>query len=1514
MANETIRIEIPIHVDDNTEPAISQATRKLNAFDKANQKTLERLDKMNKTKYQVAIDALDRASSVVQRIGTTVKGLAGKAWSITMKAVDLATAPIRGIINLLKNPIFQIAAITGITIGLKDTIDTFASFEATMSKVKAISGATVSEFEALTAKAKEMGATTKFTASEAGEAFTYMAMAGWDAEKMLGGIGGIMSLAAADGLDLATTSDIVTDALTAFGLAATESTHFADVLATASSSANTNVSMLGESFKYVAPLAGAMKYSVEDVSMALGLMANASVKGSMAGTSLKTALANLASPTDSMAKVMQKYGISLTETDGNMKSLRNVIGNIRTSFGKLKETEQAAAASTLFGKEAMAGMLAIINASQEDYDKLAEAIDNADGAAERMAATMLDNLSGAFTLLQSAAEGVKITVGERLKPHLMSFVTWFTDKMPGIERAAGKAMDFVDEKIKWLTETVNVFTSGKDWEDADIWGKIRIAWDKIVAEPFVEWWNATGKEWFADKASMIGKGIGTGITGGLLVLLGVDIAGATEDGLSVGAAFAEGFSEGFNGRKVGEAILGAIKGVFKDAGTLFPGGEKASSTSWLSAGAIGLALSKLGVFKLMSKGGKGLFDLILGKGSKDGMPAGGSMPGSGYATTAMSVTAQVVNVYGMAIRTPGGPSTGGAAGIPPILPPGKGGPLGLPSPGRGLPPTTVPQIPGAERAAAAAAGYPVWAPVGKGSSVLVGTAGSSVTAGLANMGYALGSGASTIGGAAIAGTAGIAGIIGGILGLGAGAINIYQGIKASKDGDSKLAKDKYWQGGSKIGMVGTGALIGTAIMPGLGTAIGAGIGGAAALFTGDKAGKALSDATDEGGGLNEFWDNTKQWSKDTWNVVKTGASDAGAWVSGKWGETGDWISNKWDGFSNWFNTSVWTPTKDVGISAINIAAGIWREAKDWISDIWGSFSDWFDETVWTPVSDAAQAASEWVGDRWDEAKVWINDRWLDFSSWFDETVWTPVKGAAQTTGQWISDRWGDTRTWIGERWADFSSWFEDSIWTPVKTGAQATGGWVSERWSEARAWVNDVWGTVSDWFSETVWEPIKGAALTAGTWISDQFTTAKNAISDAWNGVSGWFEDNVWGPVKSGASAAINWIENKWTAAKYWFGGLGQKGAMETGLATSEGKSSVFEHAWGGILTRPHMGIVAEDGPEAIIPLTKPARAQMLWQQVGNSMGFATETRNEAITDNLRQATDVSENAVRITNAKDMAETTKRIADVVDITRYQSIERLPTVKAYAKGGILTRPHMGIVAEDGPEAIIPLSPGKGKEALNLWQQAGQMLGFIPRTERSALRDYKHPVDITKEGPSVVGDTVQNAWHFIKNDFTTISSGTGANSGRVMPTRLQDSFSFHADGGIMTKPHMGLVAEDGAEGIVPLSPSKRSRGIDVWQRTGELLGVQPYADGGIAGDTSVVAPQGTAIKSNKCINFTVNNKIEPSFTFEIRANSDPDEIVTVIKSRTKEFADEIGDNLAERLARIFANMPVKGGSWT
>ena len=281
---------------------------------------------------------------------------------------------------------------------------TAADFDSAMSKVAAVSGATGSDLEALRDKAREMGEKTKFSASEAAEAMNYMAMAGWKTEDMLSGIDGVMNLAAASGEDLATTSDIVTDALTAFGLTAKDSGHFADILAAASSNANTNVSMMGETFKYCAPIAGALGFSAEDTAEAIGLMANAGIKGSQAGTSLRTIMNNLSGEVKICGSSIGEVTVATTNADGSMRDLSDILADCRTAFSGLSESEKAAAAESLVGKNAMSGFLALMNAGEADITKLSSAIDNCDGSAASMAETMNDNLAGQLQILKSRLE------------------------------------------------------------------------------------------------------------------------------------------------------------------------------------------------------------------------------------------------------------------------------------------------------------------------------------------------------------------------------------------------------------------------------------------------------------------------------------------------------------------------------------------------------------------------------------------------------------------------------------------------------------------------------------------------------------------------------------------------------------------------------------------------------------------------------------------------------------------------------------------------------------------------------------------------------------------------------------------------------------------------------------------------------------------------------------------------------------------------------------------------------
>ena len=322
-------------------------------------------------------------------------------------------------------------------------VKTATDFEAGMSEVKAISGATGSEFDALKDKAIEMGAKTKFSASDSANAFKYMAMAGWDASQMMDGIAGIMDLAAASGEDLATTSDIVTDALTAFGLQASDSAHFADVLAQASSKSNTNVGLMGETFKYVAPIAGALGYSIEDTAVAIGLMANSGIKGSQAGTALRSTITRLAKPVGEAEKAVNDLGISITNADGTMKPLGQTMVELRDKFAGLTEEQKAQYAAMLAGQEGMSGLLAIVNASDEDFQKLTDEINNANGAAQDMAGIMMDNAKGAIEQLKGALESAGILIGEKLTPYIRQLAEWITGLVEKFNAMSEEQQDLI---------------------------------------------------------------------------------------------------------------------------------------------------------------------------------------------------------------------------------------------------------------------------------------------------------------------------------------------------------------------------------------------------------------------------------------------------------------------------------------------------------------------------------------------------------------------------------------------------------------------------------------------------------------------------------------------------------------------------------------------------------------------------------------------------------------------------------------------------------------------------------------------------------------------------------------------------------------------------------------------------------------------------------------------------------------------------------------------------------------
>ncbi len=418
----------------------------------------------------------------------------------------------------------------------------------------------------------------------------------------------LMSNAAASNEDLGTTSDIVTDALTAFGLKASDAGMFSDVLAAASSNANTNVSMMGETFKYAASMAGSLGYSIQDVALMTGLMANSGIKASMAGTSLNMIMTRLSTNTGNALDTLKSLGIQFYDSAGNARALGDVMSELRQATANMNDEQKTSIANTIAGTGSQKGLLAILNASEADYNKLAAAIENADGASERMAETQLDNLSGSITLLQSAVDGVKISFGKRLNPYVRSIADGLTASMPQIESALNDFMDFVDRKYDRLQAKVNDMTATEEWQNADFGGKVSIAWNEIVADPFKEWWGTTGKALLADVASDIGSGIGSGLSAGLMILLGIDVSDSVNEGASVGKAFAQGFAEGFDFDTIKDNLFSGIGNLFSSAGKLLPGGQSADLGSVVSAAVLAKAAAPtVSVGKDVWNIGKGIF-------------------------------------------------------------------------------------------------------------------------------------------------------------------------------------------------------------------------------------------------------------------------------------------------------------------------------------------------------------------------------------------------------------------------------------------------------------------------------------------------------------------------------------------------------------------------------------------------------------------------------------------------------------------------------------------------------------------------------------------------------------------------------------------------------------------------------------------------------------------------------------------------------------------------------------------
>ena len=1107
-------IDIVAQVTDATEPGASTSEKNVSKLEKSIMNLQKQIQSMKgKSKLEVAATLKDMASKGIQGVVKAGKQIAGKVWTVTMKAVDLVTAPFKKVLGLITSPVAQAAAFAGISFGLADTLNTFKDFEAGMSQVAATMGYSVEELNnpaseasqnlaTLTDFAKEMGAKTAFSATQAAEALNYMALAGYDAETSMAMLPNVLNLAAAGGIDLAYASDMVTDAQSALGLTLEQTSMMVDQMARTSSKTNTSVAQLGEAFLTVGGTAKNLSGGVTELSTMLGVLADNGVKGSEGGTALRNIILSLSAPTDKAAKTLKSLGVQAFDAQGNMRPLNETFLDLQSALNNLSGEAKTQALDEIFNKTDLKSVEALLGTSADRYNELADAIGNAEGAAQNMADVQLDNLAGSLTLLQRAAEGVKIAIGEKLQPYAKGLVDWVTAHMPDIESAVGQAVDFVTGKIDGIIASVKELTASPEWKNAgSLWEKIKLAWDKIIVEPFSEWWNGTGKAWLAGIAESVGAGLGTALHDGIMGLLGIDVGGVTADGVSIGKSFASAFAEGFNGKEVGEAIVQAIKeglkSLAKDAMTLLPGGKEASGTSGLSAAVLGYGGLKA------AKGASKLYRGVKAVGNVTGISEGmrifgAAKSGGSAAQSALSFAQNGALGHGVKFGTQ---LASGASKVGQF----------------------------ATKAMPIAAG--VGSLIAMGADAKKGVGMAQEWTGSDSTGAKVASGV----GAALGGTGN------GIL------------------GDESAGKKALDIGGGALKGAGLGAAIGS-IIPGIGTAIGgavgAGVGALGAAIGGSNIAKALSTA---GGAIKGFFTET---------------------VPEKFGQVVE-------GAKGFFTESV--------PNAINSAkekvTGFFTETiPQKFDELREGITSFFTESVPYAIGYAAGKIQVFFTETVPEK---FNELVTGITTFFTETVPNAIATAGAAVGNFFTVT---VPEFFGNLWDGVTGFFTETVPAALTTVGEALTTFFTETVPQ---FFSDVWEGITGFFTETVPQALE----TVGGALKTFFTESiPGFFSDLWDGIVDFFTESVPNAISSIGESISGFFSRLGEKVSGFFGGIWDK---VTGSASAGYNAATAKHAEGGIMTRPHVGLVAEDGAEAIIPLSGKRRKRgiELWEQTGEKLG-----------------------------------------------------------------------------------------------------------------------------------------------------------------------------------------------------------------------------------------------------------------------------------------------------------------------
>ncbi|MCL2215390.1 MAG: phage tail tape measure protein [Defluviitaleaceae bacterium] len=671
MSPQVTVIDITTQVTDNTAQGAASATRNVSRLEETMNRVQQSAERMrNMSRIELTAHLMDNASRGINNIFNLGRRLSGTVWRVTLKAADFITAPLRGVMNLLRNPIFQMAGLVGVGLGTADMIRTFTGFEQALADIEAIPSALANDMYRLQGAFRAMAG--DFSATEIAAAAKNFVSINSTVDEVLAKTNQAKILSAASGMALYSTTYYLNNIMNKLDGDSALVVQAVDSMAMASTLAHQPLSNLMSSWNYMGSTVRNANMSMNEANALLVVLSDNGYRGSQAGTSFSAMMQNLMTPASvAAANALYELGFSMFDAYGEVRPFETAMRDLSYRLDRLPtQYDRVNKLNAIFSVNGARAADVVLNSVDALGDYIV-ALEGAEGAAQRMADVRMDTLQGSFNRLRSSVQNFQLSIMDRLAPHFTGFINWITDRMPVAERAVGDFLDSAISKGQDLIRTVQGIMSSDAFQDAGFFGRIGILWDEVIWQPFTEWWDGRGRGKMANVAQSIGEGLGSAISWGIGAIFGMNtdgLSGAVDDGRNIGRSFAQGFSAGMSGVDWSEvadglksALWGAIRMVFSNpvTGTL--------AALWLGGKGLGLASGAIGAVKgvggiATTLGSTGLFGAIA---TGLGIKKAAGVVGAGAATQSALAMAQAGTLgWGTKIGAGGmGSMLLGAAGL-----------------------------------------------------------------------------------------------------------------------------------------------------------------------------------------------------------------------------------------------------------------------------------------------------------------------------------------------------------------------------------------------------------------------------------------------------------------------------------------------------------------------------------------------------------------------------------------------------------------------------------------------------------------------------------------------------------------------------------------------------------------------------------------------------------------------------------------------------------------------------------